>query len=298
VWREKEWRDYALAVLLCVLLLIDRPRVETELIRCAKCLVSGAVPEEAECMRARVAWMAGEYLRLHGAHVDADAWEDFRAEAIPDVFFPASQPVTSGMKTSTHAMYAPTRFDSSTNTLFPRPQRDSARILGLLDALGVREMISLPSSVRASPRSPQQSRGGLSSRMPWAALEVEGLSRDVLLALDPHVVARSLTLFHRVVLEQAPDNPTAAAFIDPGASDAFAPLFESDTAPHWLTKLLLVQIFGAGTSTGSVHGGPATSRPHSTGEVISVWASCVVRRATSARGARSSGRCVLHPLHD
>jgi hypothetical protein len=51
-------------VLLCVPILIGRARVETELIRCAKCLVSGAVPEEAECMRARVAWMVGKYLRL------------------------------------------------------------------------------------------------------------------------------------------------------------------------------------------------------------------------------------------
>jgi hypothetical protein len=102
--------------------------------------------------------------------------------------------------------------------------------------------------------------------MPWAALELEGLSRDVLLALDPHVIARSLTLFHRTVLEQTPDNPAAAAFVDPGASDAFAPLLGRDTAPHWLTKLLLVQIFGAGTSMAG------TSRPHSMGEVISVWA--------------------------
>ncbi|KAJ7832488.1 hypothetical protein B0H13DRAFT_2370924 [Mycena leptocephala] len=238
--REEGWRNYALAVLLCVPILIGRARVETELIRCAKCLVSGAVPEEAECT---VAWMVGEYLRLHGAPADADAWEDFRAEAIP-AFFPASQPVSSSMKTSTHAMYAPTRFASLTNTLSPRPQRGNARMLGLLDALG-------------------QSRGGLSLRMPWAALEVEGLSRDVLLALDPHVIARSLTLFHRAVLEQAPDNPTAAAFVDPGASDAFVPLLDPRRAHEH----------------GSVQGGmaqgrkqPATSRPHSMGEVISVWA--------------------------
>ncbi|KAJ7468330.1 hypothetical protein B0H11DRAFT_2306050 [Mycena galericulata] len=65
----------------------------------------------------------------------------------------------------------------------------SARMVGLLDALGVREMISLPSPM-SFPRSPQQSRGGLSSRMPWAALEAEGLSRNVLLALDPYVALR------------------------------------------------------------------------------------------------------------
>ncbi|KAJ7836094.1 hypothetical protein B0H13DRAFT_2369017 [Mycena leptocephala] len=38
--REEEWRDYALVVLLCLPLLVDRARVETELICCAGYLVS------------------------------------------------------------------------------------------------------------------------------------------------------------------------------------------------------------------------------------------------------------------
>jgi hypothetical protein len=46
--------------------------------------------------------------------------------------------------------------------------------------------------------------------MPWAALQADGLTCEVFLALDPHVIARSLTLFHRAILEQAPDSPTAA----------------------------------------------------------------------------------------
>ncbi|KAJ7769154.1 hypothetical protein DFH07DRAFT_954387 [Mycena maculata] len=157
--------------------------------------------------------MAGEYLRLHGAPADPDAWEDFRAGTIPDVFFPAPQPATSGMpaSASTQAMYAPLPVLGAgspmlgTNTFSPRPDGGSARMVGLLDALGGHEMLAPP-----SPRAPQQPRGGLAARMLWAALEAEGLSRDVLLALDPHVVARSLTLFHRAVLAQAPDNPTPA----------------------------------------------------------------------------------------
>ncbi|KAJ7511353.1 rho GTPase activating protein 22 [Mycena galericulata] len=307
--REEEWRDYALAVLLCLPLLVGRARVEAELVRCAGYLVSGAAPEESDQVRARVGWIAGEYLRLHGAPADPVAWEDFRAETIPDVYFPAPQPATSGMpaSVSTQAMYAPSPVlgpgspTLGANTFSPRPDAGSARMVGLLDALGVHEMISPPSPM-SSPRSPQQSRGGLSSRMPWAALEAEGLSRDVLLALDPYVVARSLTLFHRAVLEQAPDNPTAA-FVDPAAGGACSPLFGSEAAPHWLTKLLLVQILGADTSSGMAHNGGATpggeqhattSRTHSRSEVISVWAR--VGELCRAAGDECSWRAIVDAL--
>ncbi|KAF7363094.1 Rho GTPase activating protein 22 [Mycena venus] len=248
---EEEWREYALAVLLSLPLLANRARVETEFVRCAGYLVSGASPEEVEAQRARVAWMAGEYLRFHGPPADPAAWEDFRADTIPDVFF-------SRDAVGSHPALAATPFS-------PRPD-GSVRMVGLLDALGVREPI---------PPS------GLSSRMPWAALEAEGLTRDVLFALDPHVLAHSLTLFHRAVLEQAPDNPTVA-FLDSSAGGSCSPLFGSDAAPHWLTKLLLLQILGVDTgSNAALHGGATpggdqqqqpSSRTHSRSEVISVWA--------------------------
>ncbi|KAJ6483670.1 hypothetical protein DFH09DRAFT_1292030, partial [Mycena vulgaris] len=310
--REEEWRDYALAVLLCLPLLVGRARVETEFIRCAGYLVSGAVPEEAESTHQRVAWMAGEYLRLHGAPADANAWEDFRAEALPDCLLPraaarhqrhARELVDAGHVRSLSPFLAAGSPTLGSNTFSPRPDGGAARMVGLLDALGVREMIAPPSPALGSPRPPQQSRGGLSSRMPWAALEAEGLSRDVLLALDPHIIARSLTLFHRAVLEQAPDNPTVA-FVDPGAGGACAPLFGSDAAPHWLTKLLLVQILGADTSAGVVHGGttpggeqqqpPTTSRTHSRSEVISVWAR--VGELCRAAGDECSWRAIVGAL--
>lgn len=274
--REEQWRDYALAVLLCLPLLVGRPRVETEFVRCAGYLVSGAQEEELEAQRARVAWLAGEYIRLHGEPVDSSSWEDFRAQTIPDATFPATQPVTSGMPSSasTQAMYAPSPALGAT-PFSPRPD-GAARIVGLLDALGVHELIA-PGAALSSTRSPQPPRSGLSSRMPWAALETEGLTRGVLLALDPHVVARSLTFFHRAVLEQAPDNLTAA-FVDPSASDVCGPLFGSDASPHWLTKLLLVQIFADANSATAMHGGPTpggeqqpSSRTHSRSELISRW---------------------------
>jgi hypothetical protein len=91
-----------------------------------------------------------------------------------------------------------------------------------------------------------------------------------LLYLDPFLVAKSLTLFHRSVLEQCPDNLTLDFIITPDdGSDTnqdhnFAPpsptpvpatsssLFGSDEQPHWLTKLLL-QILGGDTSGGHVN---------------------------------------------
>ncbi|KAJ7082181.1 hypothetical protein B0H15DRAFT_952567 [Mycena belliarum] len=202
-WREEAWRDYALAVLPCLPMLARRARVETECIRCAGYLISGAVPEESESTRKRVAWMAGEHLRLHGAPADADAWEDFRAEALPDVYFPTPQPVTSGMpvSSSTQAIYAPSPLlGAGSPTLgpapfSPRPNAGDARMVGLLDALGFRDTTASPSSATTSPHSSQPSRAGLPSRMPWAGLQTEGLSRDVLLAFDPHIIARSLAIF-------------------------------------------------------------------------------------------------------
>ncbi|KAJ6454183.1 rho GTPase activating protein 22 [Mycena sanguinolenta] len=291
--QEEEWRDFALAVLFSLPLIAGRARVENEFLRCATYLVTGAEPEEVEAHRKRVAWMAREYLRFHGVPVDAAAFEDFRAEAIPEVFFPTVQTAPSGLaaSASTQAMCTPTPMGSpalSGTPFSPRPDGSTTRMVGLLDALGVPSTPgSLAVPVPRSPQQPARGGGGLTSRMPWAALETEGLTHDVLLALDPHILARSLTLFHRAVLEQAPDNPTAAFILeaDGASSSSCAPLFGSDAAPHWLTKLVLLQILGADTGAGAGHGhggeqqqpqngtsqGPS-SRTHSRGEVISVWA--------------------------
>ncbi|KAJ6540108.1 hypothetical protein B0H10DRAFT_2138564 [Mycena sp. CBHHK59/15] len=124
---------------------------------------------------------------------------------------------------STQAMYVPLPLVGAgsptlrANTFSPRPEGGGARIVGLLDALGVREVSVPPSPALGSPRAPPQQlqRGGLALRMPWAALKAEGLSRDVLPALDLHVIARSLMLFHHTVLEQAPDNPTTGIIVVP-----------------------------------------------------------------------------------
>ncbi|KAF8156383.1 hypothetical protein K438DRAFT_1777466 [Mycena galopus ATCC 62051] len=198
--REEKWRDYALTVLFSLPLVAGRARVEAEFVRCAAYLVAGTAPEEVEAQRARVAWMAGEYLHFHvysqqphrvcldGGHVHLD---------------PDRQPTSGG------------------NTVSPRPEGNT-RMVGLLDAPGVREPI-FPSSPAgdaslSTPRSPAV-RGGLALRMPRAALETEGLMHEVRLALDSHVLARSLTLFHCAIIEQTPENPTAAFALDSAVWD-------------------------------------------------------------------------------
>ncbi|KAF8208483.1 hypothetical protein K438DRAFT_1754385 [Mycena galopus ATCC 62051] len=198
--REEKWRDYALTVLFSLPLVAGRARVEAEFVRCAAYLVAGTAPEEVEAQRARVAWMAREYLRFHvysqqphrvclnGGHVHLD---------------PDRQPTSGG------------------NTVSPRPEGNT-RMVGLLDAPGVREPI-FPSSPAgdaslSTPRSPAV-RGGLALRMPRAALETEGLMHEVRLALDSHVLARSLTLFHCAIIEQTSENPTAAFALDSAVWD-------------------------------------------------------------------------------
>jgi hypothetical protein len=47
-------------------------------------------------------------------------------------------------------------------------------------------------------------------------------------APGPHVISRSLTLFHHAILEQASDNPTAAFVVDPAADDMSSPFFGSE----------------------------------------------------------------------
>ncbi|KAF7371555.1 Rho GTPase activating protein 22 [Mycena venus] len=168
-------------LLLSLPLLAGHACVKIEFVRCAGYLVSGAPPEEVEPQR-------------------APAWEDFRADTIPDVFFPAAQLVASGL-VAMQAIYTPT---------------PSVRMVGLLDALG----------------------------MPWAALKAEGLPHDVLFALDSHVLTRSLTFFHRAVLEQAPDNPTAA-FLNPSIGGSCSPLF--------LFRAIAEASAGTGTGTTEVH---------------------------------------------
>ncbi|KAG5644301.1 hypothetical protein DXG03_008719 [Asterophora parasitica] len=313
--RTEEWRSFALAMLLCLPSIAGQGRFEVEFLRCCAYLISGAQDDEQDKERERVGWLAGEYLKFHGTPADPDAWEDWRKESIPDVavgFLPASPGPLIPMSASTQAMLHPSPLlvanSPNTATFSPRPNEPPPTV-SLLGVLNAQDAIPPSLSKNASMdlrnfehQSSLRPGGAPNPRMPWAALEQEGLSRDVLLLLDPHLIARSLLLFHRSVLDQTPENISAyfvfgaanlaSASEEPEASSA--PLFGTEDRPHWLTKLLLLQILGADTSTGHAHqsspqpshqqfaspgrksedrrNAPQTSRTHSRSEVISVWA--------------------------
>jgi len=140
----------------------------------------------------------------------------------------------------------------------PRPE-DGANLVSLVQALEGLKIQGVPGSGAGGSGCGAGAAAAAVVRVPWGALEKEGLSRDVLLASDPHVIAQSLTLYHRTVLEHAPDNVTAASLLSPGDSGesefdvpSLRPLFGTEEQPHWLTKLVLLQVLGSDTSTGLV----------------------------------------------
>lgn len=295
--RREQWKDFASSVILCLPSIVGQAKFEVEFLRCCEYLVSGADDDLKVEERSRVGWLASEYRRYHGMPVDQAAWDEWRQQTIPDISVAQSSPASViPMSSSMQAMHpSPILMVSpNINTFSPRPNED-AKMASLLGALSVQDVPPSPSkkaSLELRNFEHQQSlRSG--ARMPWAALEQEGLSRDVLLLLDPSLIAHSLILFHRSVLEKTPENLTASFVMgsESSAQDtwSFGLLFGSADQPHWLTKLLLIQILGADTSTGTFQPPPPlaspgrksedrnastpqqTSRTHSRSEVISVW---------------------------
>ncbi|KAF4620517.1 hypothetical protein D9613_001123 [Agrocybe pediades] len=298
---KEKWQEFAASIMFSVPSIIGRSIFETEFLRCCSFLISGAEDESQEDMRSRVAWLVNEYLRYYGQPVDAAAFEEWKKESLPGVHLSAQVPnFVSDIpaSTSTHALFQPSPIPGSSSpfvsTFSPRPAQDSTS-LPLLEAL----FPAAPSYGKT--QSPRQGGPPSNSRFPWAILQEEGLTRDILLSLDPHLVARSLTLYHRSVLDLLPDNISADFLLDKEqpsdtngesgarASEIFATLFGSEDHPHWLTKIVLLHILGTDTQSG---GGahtmysnyPAspgrrseerqvqTSRTHSRSELISVWA--------------------------
>ncbi|KJA20499.1 hypothetical protein HYPSUDRAFT_68529 [Hypholoma sublateritium FD-334 SS-4] len=312
--RKVRWHEFASSVIFGVPSIVGRQTFEAEFLRCCSYLVSGAEDDARNADRARVVWLANEYLRYHNQPADAAAWAEWKRETIPDASLSAENEGGASnliASTSTQAMFHPSPVvdaDSPNIDMFsPRPT-DTGKMIPLLDALN----LPLKQDYRSvdGPHSPR-GMGGAKSHFLWGALREEGLTREVLLNLDPYLIARSLTLFHRSVLNQCPTNiaaefilgtdtsPSSKADADdytPDPAAQFAPLFGSDDQPHWLTKLVLLQILGAegaGTQQQSQQqqhyvgtpgshlvspsrrsedrAGQHTSRTHARSELISAW---------------------------
>lgn len=296
----EEWKDFATSVIFGLPSVVGRATFEQEFSRCCSYLVSGAEEDEVEGEKHRAAWLANEYLRHHGGPVDKSAWTEWKKETIPDVDLRAEDfgSAPSGMpsSSSTQALYqsSPVMGGSPEFTTFsPRPE-NAGRFVPLVEALN-----TLSSN-------PYSSGGHSSGRIPWHTLQEEGLTRDLLLQIDPHLLSQSLSLYHRSLLEQSSPNLTAGHLLPlsddhPSTTldgrDLAPSFFGTDDHPHWLTKLILLQIFegsaaAAAGPTSQAHHMPSpggrrsedrlggggqqpqssTSRTHSRSEIISVWA--------------------------
>ncbi|KAI0669428.1 hypothetical protein C8Q78DRAFT_977573 [Trametes maxima] len=283
------WREFASAILLGLPSLIGKAAFETEFLRCSSNLVSGAgddvKPEEVQ----RVEWLATRYLDYYGRPENHDAWTSWQKEVLPD-FAPdvAAASKVSGLPTSssTTAMHTlsplipsasgPEAMSPDLGAFSPRP--DASRMKSIIEALG-----------EVSPQKPGPASFPPPSSLPpdslRIALEEEGLSRDILLSLDPGLIARSLFVAQQAAIGKVPDNFTADYILCPDPREvgspapthqALLPFSGIDDRPHWLTRLVLIQVLvpepaGSGHGGSQLHNERPTSRTHTRSDVIAAW---------------------------
>jgi hypothetical protein len=304
------WRDFALSVLFALPLALGADKFEFEFVRCCTYLVSGADPDAKEVVRARVAWLAEEYLRYHGKPADETAWNDFRRETIPDAVqksneLPAGQSFPGSA--SLQALYAHSPdLQSSTllantvspnvGTFSPRPGNHGIMSLHetlIMDSAPTSSMATSPSRSTVDPGH-RPSGSGNSQDISLAVLDRDGFTRDVLFRFKAQDIAHSLFIFNRHLLEGLPENLTSGdcltsipASIEyplhpspdfPGSRSTIEHLLGSETQLHWLTKLVLLHILipdssaSARTSISPSELISRTSRTYARSEVVSTWA--------------------------
>ncbi|KAI6115749.1 hypothetical protein EDD16DRAFT_1863761, partial [Pisolithus croceorrhizus] len=319
--RKPGWKDLSASILFCLPTQVDRSKFEGEFTRCCMNLVNGADDDVKEIERARVTWLAQEYLRYHKTPSDLSGWEEFQSATIPDfVAEPADESLAAKHK-ATKPVYADspdsaasvaTTDDTAATLGFPRLQGE-ARMMSLIEALGTPSR-ALPASPSAKTLNPKQQRPQIpfaetdERNKVWPMLTRDGFTREVLSLLDPNTVALSLQIFHGRTLENLHGDIDVIHILDAeqvsGDLDASAGrssprhrLFGSDDNPHWLTKLLIMQILGSDCS-GSTSGVPErntqTTRSHSRSEVISAWAR--VGELCRAAGDECSWQAILQAL--
>ena len=294
---SSQWQTFALAMIYALPSAIGRGQFEPELRRCCTMLVdSTSDPENA---RKKVQWIVEQYLTFYASPVDPTTWESWRQSTIPDFpskFVPSSKPSGLPSSSSTQAIFAPTpeiasagqQSDSfkspNVGTFSPRPGDDD-RMISLINALG-----DTSGAILKPLQVPEP------TVKPWhVALENGGLTRELLLGLDAQLIARSLFVFNQRALKQVPDVVTAnvclAAELDAEADEhdshspvtAFLPFIGCEEHPHWLTKLVLLQVLisdspsSSQSQHGTLHGRPTDAhhgppRTYSRSEVIAGWA--------------------------
>ena len=288
--RDIKWRNFASAILLGLPPVVGQGIFETEFLRCSDYLVSGAPDGRKKDQEEKVMMLADEYLTFHERPADEDAWERWREETIP--LFPswrerqaATTSQIGGMpsSSSTQAMFVPTptlggeHLSPNLGTSSPRPDQ-SHSIQSIFEALDSPRLIPSPTSGKGATQQNQH------KAMVWAALERDGFTKEVLVRMDPHLITSSLKVFNRDLWERTPDNLSPSSFSGSEGEDAegeeFRGFFGTEAHPHWLTKTVLLQIFGQDTPfiSGQVRSntlGVGDERPvtksSSRAEVIMTW---------------------------
>ncbi|KAI0352013.1 hypothetical protein OH77DRAFT_829733 [Trametes cingulata] len=287
---KPEWREFAAAVLLSLPSLLGKAAFETEFLRCCSNLVNGAGEDVKAEEVARVEWLAAQYLDYHGSPDNKEAWESWQKDIIPN-FSPdtAAAAKVSGIPASSSmtAMHTPSPLlPSASGTEEPSPNLGAfSPRPGEGRMQSITEAFSEASPQKPGPPPPSAHPCSLTPEALRTALEEEGLSRDVLLSLDPALIARSLHVSQQEALQKVPDNFTADYVLGLGPRDsgsptsthqALQPFTGSDDRPHWLTRLVLIQVLvpePAGNAHGSsqLHHDRPTSRTHTRSDVISAW---------------------------
>ena len=289
--QDIKWRHFALAILLGLPPIVGQTSFEVEFLRCSDYLVSGASDGRKKEQEEKVMMLADEYLRFHGCPADTEAWEKWREDTIPQLPSWREHQAVSAAKiggipssSSTQAMFAPTptlgadSTSPSLGTFSPRPD-NSNPLTSILEALDSPRIVPSPTK-----NGNQQNQ---SKAIVWAALDRDGFTKEVLVRMDPHLIASSLNVFNRGLWEVTPENVSPSSFFTLDGEDAepgeeFQAFFGTEVHPHWLTKTVLLQIFGqdtpitcTGQSRGSNTLGVGDERPltrgHSRAEIITAW---------------------------
>ncbi|PIL33764.1 transporter [Ganoderma sinense ZZ0214-1] len=285
-----EWREFASGIILCLPTLVGRAVFETEFCRCCTNLLGGAEDDVKEEELERVRWLASKYLNYHRSPANQETWDSWCKDTIPD-FSPSASPIPNSVSQSLSTEPSQASLTGLGTEMHPRPH--DSKMQSIIEALG-------ETNLQPAPAPPPS----LSPKSLRKALEDEGLSRDVLLNLDPALVARSLFLRQRPALQKilgnfAADYVLSVGSQEPGDPSPLRPFLGSDEQPHWLTRIVLIQVLvpepAGAASSNHVNGQhPAASRAHSRSEVISAWAK--VGEASRRAGDDCSWRAIMAAL--